>query len=604
MHVQENKILSFLKRNCFNLVNIYLLIILVLSIVVNLTTQVVVFPWWLVATYAFALLLHLSTAIFVDIKNKENYVRKPNTSPLYRYLGYVLFFYLLLFVLFVVATLISTIINKDFDFIILFISLGVNLSLLFPVGLIISINLALSVRYFYLSSKGIRLHYLYEIDKYVEKETIYLNEYDLVYKDKFEVVDVLPIETVSLEEVDQIISNMVSDENDEFLIPLQDYFLSSKKIDATNVAHNNYLAKTFSTGMTYILGDVNNLEIDNKKTVLAKCEEYTSKGYKVLVLAKGNGMIKGDSYIGGSRLVAYIIMFNNIKIGVTDAVDYLNKNEYDLKLVSNNNYLYLSEIANKTGVKNYKHANELSDEEKKEAYAALNNENNEDMSRIPTLIREGSELLTNLRKVFSLYITRGLFLFAISVVFLFLKDQKLPLDMTNLLIADAFIFGVSSFFILLEPNKKYKIDNLIKDTAESAIPCALYMIVGVVACYVAYYLHISGNTYTGIEDSLTARNIAIFITSLLSLVVLYFHLNPLHKYRYIAFGTVFVVVAMFYLTAIFLFKDNNIFGIDFNKMLPIHYLVVGIIFVALSAILLLFKSLANTFKGEFESDQD
>ena len=75
---------------------------------------------------------------------------------------------------------------------------------------------------------------------------------------------------------------------------------------------NKYSAATFNDG-TYIMGSIFDINLVNKNAIVEEVEKYQNKGYRVLVLAKGQKEIDGRTYKERVTPIALLVLREEFK---------------------------------------------------------------------------------------------------------------------------------------------------------------------------------------------------------------------------------------------------------------------------------------------------
>ncbi|MCQ2802395.1 MAG: HAD-IC family P-type ATPase [Bacilli bacterium] len=219
---------------------------------------------------------------------------------------------------------------------------------------------------------------------------------------------------------------------------------------------------------------------------------------------------------------------------------------------------------------------------------------NNDFSTMPEIVAEGRRVINNVSMTGSLFLTKTFFAIVLCVVFWIVSlatsnKYAYPYATNNLLVWEAFGFGLTAFFISLERNPSPIKKGFLKNVLAKAIPSALLIILGVAICYIAYALQAKGIMYTGVNEfgfrlghakefrtGATAMSVVVFTG--LSIVVLYNVCRPLSKYRLcIVIGSVIASALCFLIAA---FDPKNLFKINFSTISNSNLvLIFGIILV-------------------------
>ncbi|MGM9873719.1 MAG: HAD-IC family P-type ATPase [Bacilli bacterium] len=135
-------------------------------------------------------------------------------------------------------------------------------------------------------------------------------------------------------------------------------------------SENKYSGATFATLGSFYLGALEYLNVNQKSLIGNKIRDYTSKGYRVLVLAKGDLPIIDHKAQGLLSPIAFIVLMDHIRESAVNTFSWFNENDVQVKVISGDNAETVSEIARQAGIKdslNYISLEKLTDEEVKEA---------------------------------------------------------------------------------------------------------------------------------------------------------------------------------------------------------------------------------------------
>ena len=113
---------------------------------------------------------------------------------------------------------------------------------------------------------------------------------------------------------------------------------------------NKYSAASIMGGSTYLIGAYEYMNIKNKSVIAKQCEEYASKGLRVLALAKGIAPLKGDSYKDEVELLAFIVLLDHVKDDAKETFAWFQQNGVKVKVISGDNALTVSETARMAGI--------------------------------------------------------------------------------------------------------------------------------------------------------------------------------------------------------------------------------------------------------------
>lgn len=115
-------------------------------------------------------------------------------------------------------------------------------------------------------------------------------------------------------------------------------------------SENKYSGASFSSRGSFYLGALEYLNPINRLYANNKISEYSKKGYRVLVLAKGEDEIKNNKAQGKLKAIAFIVLMDNIRPSAIKTFKWFNENNVQVKVISGDNAETVSEIARQAGI--------------------------------------------------------------------------------------------------------------------------------------------------------------------------------------------------------------------------------------------------------------
>lgn len=241
-------------------------------------------------------------------------------------------------------------------------------------------------------------------------------------------------------------------------------------------------AATFENKETYILGALEFVTSKVDDELAQKALTFSKQGCRVVALAKTKAPIKDDKISSDSKVIALIIIKDNIRPNAVKTIEWFKSNGVEIKIISGDNPITVSEIARQCGVNNYDKAISLEglsieevkrkaidctvfgrvSPEQKAAIVEALKENGKtvamtgdgvndvialkkadcsiamasgadatkcsshlvlmdsDFSHMPEIVEEGRRVVNNLQQTCSLYLTKTIFAFLTSLVVLIL----------------------------------------------------------------------------------------------------------------------------------------------------------------------------------------
>lgn len=227
-----------------------------------------------------------------------------------------------------------------------------------PSGLYLLTSLTLTTGVISLYRKNANVQDLYSIEMLARADVLCVDKTGTITDGTMKVKEVVSFGKVNNEEINQIVSNICLATGDDNATSraLNDYFKNFVKYDVVVSlpfnSENKYSGASFASGMTYLIGAIEYMDLDNKDSIIKKSEEYTSKGLRVLALVKGNNLIKNNRYEGKLIPLAFVILEDHIKEDAKETFKWFAENNVEIKVISGDNALTVSEIAKEAGIAN------------------------------------------------------------------------------------------------------------------------------------------------------------------------------------------------------------------------------------------------------------
>ena len=242
-----------------------------------------------------------------------------------------------------------------------------------PAGLFLLTSVALAVAVLKLSKKGARVQDFYSVEMLARINVLCVDKTGTITNGEMDVKKVIPYGDVrhSEEDIAQIISNLlIATKDSNFTAKaLQKSFHYDLTKDIVEClpfnSDNKYSAASFKGNLTYVLGAPDFLNIPNVATLKRRIEEYAQLGLRVLVLGTASG-IKQGKVVGEVKPIALIVLQDHIREEAIDTFKWFKENGVAIKVISGDDPLTVSHIANEAGIENaskYISLAGLSDEE-------------------------------------------------------------------------------------------------------------------------------------------------------------------------------------------------------------------------------------------------
>ena len=326
-------------------------------------------------------------------------------------------------------------------------------------------------------------------------------------------------------------------------------------------------------------------------------EEYTKRGFRVLVLAYSPLQIKENVREDKLKPVALLVLSDKIRASAGETLRYFAEQGVEIKIISGDNPITVSKVAERAGVKgfdSYIDATTLLTEEDvlaacdkytifgrvtpkqkkllvqglkakghtvgmtgdgvndvmalKEADCSIAMASgseaarnvaqlvlmNSDFASLPSVVLEGRRVINNIERVASLFLVKTTFSTLLSLMCIILQ-MSYPFEPIQLTLTSALFVGIPSFFLALEPNGRKVEGNFLSKVFSKALPAGMTITLMVTISCLLY-------RDIGLDVSAQIATMAFYITALSSLIVLLQACYPYTKLRLLIIGLAVVVL--------------------------------------------------------------
>ena len=368
-----------------------------------------------------------------------------------------------------------------------------------------------------------------------------------------------------------------------------------------------YSAVSLEKYGTFLMGAPEFILKKDYSSISQDVEKYTRKGYRVLLIGHCKKNITSVDDLNDIKPIptALILIEDTIREDALETLSYFKDSGVDIKVISGDNALTVSMVAKRAGVENsekYISLERISDEklvqiadqytvfgrvtpnQKKILVEALKAKGktvamtgdgvndilalkeadcsiamasgseaarnvshlvllDSNFSSMPRVVQEGRRVVNNVQKVATLFLTKTIFSFLLSLVilamnYMFNRPIKFPIASNQLIIIELLAIGIPAFFLALEQNNNIIKGNFLANVLKKALPGALVVVISILTIY-------------SFETSLSLNNkvstMSTIVAAFACLMVLYRVCKPFTVPRRILFGSMFIL----YLACIF-----------------------------------------------------
>ena len=480
-----------------------------------------------------------------------------------------------------------------------------------PKGLVLLITISLESGVIKLAKKQVLVQELYSIESLAHIDTICLDKTGTITRGKMKVSEVemynekiLPQDFTKMMEA---FSNGMEDNNATFKA-IQKHFKGNTTYEQVDKmpfsSERKWSSISFKEMGTIVAGAPERLFEKSKDKMPERIIDLQTRGKRVLAIAYTNQVISTPE-LPELEVVAAIILEDPLRKNAKEMLGYFKEQEVDVKIISGDNPLTVSNIAKTAGLENYnsyidlssiKNDDEIADlvdkysifarvlpHQKSIIVKALQDKNhkvamtgdgvndvialrqsdcsitlpdatdsakqvsqivllNSDFSVLKDVLMEGRRVVNNITNVARIFFIKTIYSMLLSI-FCILTNMEFPFIPIQITLIDLIIEGYTSFFVSFEKNEKPIRGKFLKTALTNALPFAIVIMLNIIA------LTIVGNK-TGIDQNslVTMQYLIIGFVSILAVQEACMPLNKLHAF-------LFTTTAVGFYVAVFLFKN-------------------------------------------------
>lgn len=461
-----------------------------------------------------------------------------------------------------------------------------------PEGLYLLASVALAVSSMRLAKQKVLLHDMKSIETLARVDVLCVDKTGTITENTMSVKRLVPVSAKG----DDSLSRMVGDfalamsSDNSTMEALKSYF--KEHSDEKPVKVTPFTSKTKYSGVTYedkahVLGAPEFILRDDYETYKEEIQQYAGKGYRVLVFADYDGEIDGKALTGKAAPLAYILLANPVRKEAPETFAYFAEQGVEVKVISGDNPLTVSEVAKEAGIKNAEsyvdaatlHTDEdiadaiaeytvfgrVTPAQKRQFVQALKSQGRtvamtgdgvndvlalkdadcsvamasgseaavqasqvvlleSDFSCMPSVVLEGRRVVNNIQRSASLFLVKNIFSFLLSL-FSVAFMITYPLEPSQISLISMFTIGIPAFFLALQPNKEVIKGHFLTNVFLKALPAGLTDVLAVGA------LVVFGGTF-GVSPT-DISTAATMLLAIVGFMILFKICQPLNTLRVI-----------------------------------------------------------------------
>ncbi len=471
-----------------------------------------------------------------------------------------------------------------------------------PSGLLLLTSFAMALGVRRLAKKQTLVQDMNSLEMLARVNVLCLDKTGTITDGRMTVSDCMIINNYNDHSVEEVMANMLRalDDNNQTSIALLNRFGHSSTLQAQEIlpfsSKRKLSAVSFSDVGTYAFGAPEFVLRPMPPRVERIVQQYAQMGLRVLLLAFANGRISDDRLPGPFRPVALITLADNVRPEAVETVKWFKENDVDIRIISGDNPVTVSEVARRVGVQNankfislegltdievenvatqYTVFGRVTPEQKailvktikrdgntvamtgdgvndilalKEADCAISVASGSEAARnvshlvlmnnnfmnLPSVVNEGRRIINNIKNSASLYIMKTLFTALLAVICVFMREPYF-FTTDNMILFEMFVAALPSAIISIQPNNSRVKGKFIIYVLSRSIPGAVTLILCVLSVYIAK------NTLPGYGFETNFYPMLILAVTFGGIVVLYQVLKPLNLLRTVVYAVTIAI---------------------------------------------------------------
>ena len=419
-----------------------------------------------------------------------------------------------------------------------------------PSGLLLLTSLAMAIGVRRLAKKQTLVQDLYSLEMLARVNVLCLDKTGTITDGRMTVNDCMILNNYVDYSLEDIMGSMLAalDDNNQTSIALFNRFGHSNALQATATLPFSSKRKLSAVSCgevgTFCMGAPEFVLRPMPPKIDKIVKQYASAGLRVLVLAYSPSQMNGERLPALFRPCALITLADNIRSDAIDTIKWFRENDVDIKIISGDNPVTVSEVARRVGVQHagqyisldgltdievenvanqYTVFGRVTPEQKailvraikkqgntvamtgdgvndilalKEADCAISVASGSEAARnvshivltdnnflnLPSVVYDGRRVINNIKSSASLYIMKTLFT-TLLAVFCFAVGSQYFFKTNNMLLFETLVAALPSFVIALQPNADRVKGKFIPYVLSRSIPGAVTLILCVVTIY-------------------------------------------------------------------------------------------------------------------------
>ncbi len=418
-----------------------------------------------------------------------------------------------------------------------------------PSGMVLLTSVALAVAALKLARKKVLVRELPCIEMLARVDTLCLDKTGTITDGTMTVESIMPLGKAPVEEIEKYVKSVLDATGDDNMTAqaLKKYLENTEGYGSkSNVPFSSarkYSAATLVGKGTFAIGAAEFMFKKTSKEFSKQINELLSQGLRVLAVGKSDKPIKNDA-VDGLEPIALIVLQDTVRPDAPEIIKWFRDNDVAVKVISGDNPLSVSVIAQKAGVKDaekYISLEGLSDEQvadvadkytvfgrvtpeqkailvrsmkkagrtvamtgdgvndilaMRESDCAISVGCGTDAAKtvanlvlmdnkfgsMPKVVAEGRQVVNNIQNSSSLFLMKTSMTVLTTLLCLCMLTTY-PFEPQHLYAMEFFVIGISSFLLALKPNHALITGKFVANTLKRTLPSGIAMFLSVAMTY-------------------------------------------------------------------------------------------------------------------------
>ena len=489
-----------------------------------------------------------------------------------------------------------------------------------PEGLILLTSTVLAVSVIRLSRHKVLVQELYCIETLARVDVLCLDKTGTITEGCMEVADYVPFggraEKENLADILCGLTNALDDTNATFMA-LKDKFGGESPMKADKVipfaSEKKWSGAHFENEGSYIMGAAEFILPSVPEDLKKELDGY-ARSYRSIILAHSDNDFKDKELPDNITVIGIVLLNDKIRAEAPKTLRYFADQKVNVKIISGDNPITVSDVARRAEVKNYDQYVDAStlktDEDIKEAVekytvfgrvtpaqkkkfvialkeqghtVAMTGDGVNDVlalkeadcsiamaagsdaarnvaqlvlldsnfASMPKVVAEGRRSINNIQRSSILFIVKTIFSTLLAFLFLFLAVPY-PFQPIQLTLVNACTIGIPSLVLALEPNKDRIKGVFILNILEKSIPAGVTTVINIIFCiFVMNWFQLTVDEYS---------TLAVCLTAITAFMILFQVSMPFNKIRV----PLFILMVTGMALGVVCCRDIHLFGQSFD----------------------------------------